>query len=280
MASLETTQSLLVCGNLIADHRETEQLMDRLDADLNGIPEDTLMPSDTRHDILRLLEQLTTGLNTHMACEEEGLFPMLSKHHPMVLMEVEHEENFNLRNQFEAAFWNAEKNYRENKRLKEIGKTWINEQRNHIAREEHGIFPMAERDLSPDEKQQAIRRMESIRGRAKREPIPSISRPERTFQTVEMDLITQFNRPVMVKTLAQNGPLLIKQFTLKAGECIAAHWSPYQIFLFCHEGEVTWSAGSEEVHLKPGQGVVMDPQFKYSIYADTNCQLLVNMQEC
>lgn len=269
------TQQLKACESLITEHRQAEMVLDALERYIRNILEAEPIEIAMRHKIEHLFNALFAELNTHFACEEEGLFPILSKYHPMVLMEIEHEELMELKQNMVQAFSQSETDSEQNKAFKNLGLTFIEELRRHIVREDSGIFPMAERDLSVAEKTLVVQKMNEVRQESTIAPTPPIQRPERKAYVVDMDMETPVTRNLNVQKLFDHDGFHVKQMTIQGGQSLPAYWSPYSIFLLCVSGEAQWEGQGQTIDLAPGKGLYMDPQMRHAIYAKTDCRLLM-----
>jgi hemerythrin-like domain-containing protein/quercetin dioxygenase-like cupin family protein len=220
----------------------------------------------------KTLDQLTLELNTHFACEEQALFPTLSKYHPMMLMEAEHDEILSLRLGLEEAL--ATYTFSEDctKVLYQLGNNFSEALRNHIAREDNGIFPMAEKELSAFEKEQIWTDMKTIRDRAENIPTPEVVRPELNFQSFTMKPVQPLSKDIDVQLLLEKENLQIKVLEIKAGSAMLTHWSPKQIILILCSGEAQWNASGTSLPLKLGDGLLVDPRLSHSLEAHSDCR--------
>ncbi|MGE0199493.1 MAG: hemerythrin domain-containing protein [Candidatus Melainabacteria bacterium] len=271
--SLPVADSCLqVCTSLTAEHLEMETLLQQFETSLNagdptaGSGWDTLAP---------LLHTIRNHMNVHFVCEEEALFPAVTPYHPMVLMEVEHEELMALREEMMSHF-----HARQATEFVRTGRVFIEDLRNHIAREDAGIFPACERALSDTEKQQVVEAMDRIRANAVEVAGRGIRRPEKTWRSFTMDLTAGMDKPIHVLTMAEAPGLQIKHLRLRGGESLAAHWTPQRLVVVCVAGEVVFQvitpqAGDEETVLRPGAGVLLDPQLRHALRAREDSHLLL-----
>lgn len=265
--------ALKACETLIREHRQTEELLDRLEESLYQICHQEC--SQALKDAKGLLHQLSLEMNTHFACEEEGLFPVLSKYHPMVLMEVEHDEILTIRAHLASALESYAFPENCTESLYKIGLRFIEELKNHIAREDSGIFPMAERDLSDFEKAEVIEKMAEIRNHAEVQPTPEIIRPSKTYRIFRMEKEMSFHKAMQTQLLAETDVVQIKTLAIKAGNMMTTHWSPKQIILVCMQGEAQWGTEGASASLKPGDGVLMDPRLTHSLEAKSDSLFLM-----
>ena len=80
-------------------------------------------------------------------------------------------------------------------------------------------------------------------------------------------------RPVFSERLVDQPET--KHLVIRAGDALAAHWSPKRITLVCLSGDGTLSAGEEEVSLAPGTCVVISPRLQHAVQARSDCHLLL-----
>jgi hemerythrin-like domain-containing protein/quercetin dioxygenase-like cupin family protein len=269
-----THNKVTACASLIQEHRQMERLLDELGQALTG-----LSPAHHLNDLKTLMGKIEAEINTHFTCEEQALFPAVSPYHPMVLMEVEHEELITLRDNI-LDLLKAENPTQDGlTQLQEMGERFIQEMLDHIGREDNGIFPVCERALSDEEKETVITGMEAIRQKAKDIPTPSITRPKRTFRVYQAELSSQPKRDIMAHRLFEDTTIETKHLTLQAGKSLAAHWTPKKTILICLQGEGAFHANDQTESLIPGTLIVMSPQLRHAISAKTRCDLLLLLQK-
>jgi hemerythrin-like domain-containing protein/quercetin dioxygenase-like cupin family protein len=274
MSLRETGKAIQVCESLLAEHRVMEGLLLSLEKQLPAFSAGGVFASQ-KAEVQALLGVIQREMNVHFACEERALFPAVSPYHPMVLMEVEHEELIELRGELLSRF--------EGGRFAEFeasSRRFIEYMRDHIAREDGGIFPTCEQALSADEKRQVLDEMAQIRTNAKAEDIPAIIRPEKSFEPIRIDPGATLERPLMISLLAERPGLQVKHLSIRAGESLPAHWSPKRLLIWCVAGEAAFNGNQgEPVALSPGVGVLLDPQLNHAIHAQTDCHLLLLLEE-
>lgn len=274
MAIQQTRKTLQVCESLLAEHRFMETLLLSLESQIKQMAVTTNIKSTDLENIQDLLDTINHELTVHFACEEQALFPAVTPYHPMVLMEVEHEEIValwdTLLKQFKA---------RQFGEFQDTGKEFVDYLQGHIGREDAGIFPACEQSLSEDEKQQVIIKMDQIREKSKTEIIPAIVRPEKTYKPITMDLTTVSDKPLIIKLLAETPNRQIKHLSIRANESLPSHWSPKELFVFCVSGQAVFTTQPDghAVDLLPGSGVLLDPQLSHAIQAKTDCHFLMTV---
>lgn len=222
-----------------------------------------------------IMAQVVPEMNTHFACEEQVLFPAVSPYHPMVLMEVEHEELMALRQELLDTLGKSAINTEDASKLQAVGTRFISDMLDHIGREDGGVFPTCERALSSAEKQAVIEGMAELRTNAKQQPMPAIQRPERSFEIQQIDLTTPAQRAVFSERLVDAESLEIKHLVIQAGKSIPDHWAPKQGTLICLQGQGLFQAGDKETRLISGTVIKMSPQLRHAIQADIDCHLLL-----
>lgn len=268
----DTTSQLQVCESLIQEHRQMEAMLTQLEHGLGCLtsPEPELVEA-----IRKIMDQIIPEMNTHFACEEQVLFPAVTPYHPMVLMEVEHEELMALRQEVLDILGQSAINVAEISKLQTIGTRFISDMLDHIGREDGGVFPTCERALSPTEKQAVIDGMAELRAKAKRQPTPAIQRPEHSFEAQQIDLTTPAQRAVFSERLVDADGLEVKHLVIQAGKSIPEHWAPKQGTLICLQGQGLFQADNRKIPLVPGTTIIMSPQLRHSVQADTDCHLLL-----
>jgi len=270
--SSTTASQLQVCESLIREHRQMETMLSQLEQRLSDLSNSGPDPVDA---VRAIMAQIVPEMNTHFACEEQVLFPAVSPYHPMVLMEVEHEELMALRQQLLDLLGQGTISPEDSNQLQTIGSRFISEMLDHIGREDGGVFPTCERALSDEEKQSVIEGMAELRAKAELKPTPAIIRPERSFESQQIDLSTPAQRAVFSERLVDTDGLEIKHLVIQAGKSIPEHWAPKQGTLICIQGQGFFQADNREVPLLPGVTIVMSPQLRHAVHADTDCHLLL-----
>jgi hemerythrin-like domain-containing protein len=275
--SSQVGQTVQVCDSLLQEHRAMEALLDELDGALSRLQVATgIQP------VQAVMDRIVPEMNTHFACEEQALFPAVSPYHPMVLMEVEHEELIALRGDLLQHCAQPGLSEEGLQAIRDLGGRFIQEMLDHIGREDAGIFPTCERALSIDEKEAVIEKMAQIRRDAQQSPTPSIQRPLRTLEVVQMDLSQAIQRPIFSSRLMESDGLEVKHLIVQGGQSLAAHWSPKEIVLICMQGSGVLMASenkeAQEIPLMPGTVVRMSPQLRHGVAATSDCHLLLLLQ--
>ena len=222
-----------------------------------------------------LAHQVVLEMNTHAAHEEHALFPVLAKHHPMPILEIEHEEAFFQRAALVSGILNYTFPEDCNETLYQQGVAFIDMMLRHMAKEERAIFPLAEEALSPSEKHQVIAQMEDIRARAR--VLPTEARPPeaRQFISFHVPLNAPLSQDIQTEALVEQDNLQLKTISLRAGQALATHWSPKQLSLILLSGSAQWNGPEATVDMQPGDGLCMDPKLRYSLSAKTDCRFLM-----
>ncbi len=261
---MERLQTLRACDSLIAEHRQVEGLLDALQSAI--AQQDISAAQD-------VMKQLVLETNTHFACEERVLFPAVSAYHSMVLMEVEHELIIDLRNELSQALdcpilsWET---------AREIGQRFIQELLDHIAREDHGIFPICEKSLSDVEKSEVIAGMDALRAEAEHSPIPAIQRPPKSFQVMQADIEAHPPRPIFMSRLSdERTPCEIKQLVILAGQALSPYWSPQAITIVCLKGMGHFEAQDQQQAFRPGTVITLTPQLTHTLSATADSYFLL-----
>lgn len=71
--------------------------------------------------------------------------------------------------------------------------------------------------------------------------------------------------PPKVRTLATGKELIAKQMQGNAGEFMPKHLANLESIVFVHRGECIFHMNGEEIHLKPGDSLVVPPETKHQI---------------
>lgn len=229
--------------------------------------------------IREALSLIIPEMDIHFACEEEVLFPAVSPYHPMVLMEAEHEELMALRQTVSDLLCQSSLSPDELDRLKATSTQFIQHMLDHIGREDAGIFPACEQSLSNAEKHDVIDGMENLRAKAREGQNPVFTRPARTFKVLQVELGCSPDRPLFSERLLDAENLQIKHLVIQAGHSLPAHWSPQQLTVVCLAGQGIFSANDTESKLQPGATIVMTPELTHAIRAETDCHLLLLLQD-
>ena len=266
--------TLQACSSLIIEHRQMETWLNQLHDSLSA-----LTPTADLQAVKDHLAVIVREMNTHFACEEQVLFPAVNPYHTMVLMEAEHEQLIALRESLLKQLESSSLTEAELEHLRTTGYQFISEMFDHIGREDAGIFPACEQSLSEVEKQTVIDGMALIREKAKHEPIPTISRPERSFCAYSADLSGQVTKSILARRLFEDDIWDLKQITIQEGESLAAHWTPKKALIICLAGEAIFHANEQEAPLTPGSIITMTPQLTHAIAAKTTCHLLLLLEK-
>jgi hemerythrin-like domain-containing protein/quercetin dioxygenase-like cupin family protein len=271
---LATPTEIQACTSLTLEHRQMEQLLTLLKQELSQLSK----KNDTMA-VQVVMSQIESEMNTHFACEEQVLFPAVSPYHPMVLMEVEHEELVALRTKLLGLLAGEhEKTAETIAWIQEKGQRFISDLLDHMGREDAGIFPTCEQALSQHEKQQIVEEMEAIRVHSLQQPTPAITRPEKTFQSYSIDLLSTPQRALMSHRVFNTTDWEAKHITIRGGESLASHWIPNQALLICLRGAGDFIANQQKQPLMPGGVIVMSPQLQHAIAAESDCDLLFLIQ--
>jgi hemerythrin-like domain-containing protein/quercetin dioxygenase-like cupin family protein len=258
-----------VCESLIREHREMEGFLDLLEKKFSRFSPGTIS-FDRMAEVAELLETINHHMKVHFSCEEHGLFPVLSKYHPMDLMEIEHESIIELKRLLDEGVQRSPESL---ENLQAISRQFIRELQDHIGREDFGIFPMAERDLSATEKETVVAKMDQIRAQAV--SLPDLAVPERHFKWAQCDLTRIPEKAVTLETLLKDEEVMVKEIILKPGAALPSHRTMLPVALVCLKGEAHFIANGEKVVLQPGGVFVLDKRLLHSVEAVSLCYLCV-----
>ncbi len=259
-----------VCESLLKEHEQIEEILN----DLTNVMETITTPETLSTEKIAHLKTLSKAIEKHFkihfACEEQGLFPVLSHYHPMDLMELEHETLISLKEGFDNFLHNDNLSSTYISSLCESAKTLTKEILDHVGRENVGIFPMAERDLSEAEKQYVVSKMDSIRKQADSLPAPQV--PERHFQVAQFDLDTPPEKNVAIDAILSGEHFLVKEVTLRPNQSLGTHFTKEPAALICLEGEGFFLSDNNKIPLQKGSIVTLDRRLLHSVEAKTLCR--------
>src|SRR5699024_6952708 len=71
--------------------------------------------------------------------------------------------------------------------------------------------------------------------------------------------------PLKVRMLATGDKMVAKQMQGKTGDLMPKHLADLESIVFVHEGECIFHINGEEIHLKPGDSLVVPPGAKHQI---------------
>jgi hemerythrin-like domain-containing protein/quercetin dioxygenase-like cupin family protein len=270
----KSIQSLIVCDSLTEEHRQVEVLLKSLESYLEQIGPECALSWEIRLHIQELLQKIAREVDIHFVCEEQGLFPYLSQYHPMVLMEVEHEDLLKLRQELIEAFYESGLNPERIPAFIALSLQFIHELRDHIGREDYGIFPLAERDLQEREKEHVMKKMETLRQHTSQGASISIVRAPKTYQLYKLNLEEPMVQPVQNKTALAAMDTVIKQVSLQKGARLDPHWSPHRVAVTCLSGLAKIEMNDHEEILHPGEGLMMAPRLLHGIKALEDTRLM------
>ena len=264
--TIKLASNLVACESLTQEHRQMEQQLESLERALS---------MGELEQARSMMARIEPEMNTHFACEEQVLFPAVSSYHPMVLMEMEHEELIILRTQFLDLLNQSEIGGAELGAIQTTGNHFISNMLDHIGREDAGIFPACEQSLSDSEKASVITEMKTLREKACNVGLPTPNPSVRSFEVFKINLQTPAEKPLFSERLLNKGIFEIKHLIIKAGESLPSHWSLKQGALVCLSGNGIFRVNQEQFDLKTGVSIVMSPKLLYSIQAHTDCHLLL-----
>lgn len=73
-----------------------------------------------------------------------------------------------------------------------------------------------------------------------------------------------------IKILASGNKLIVKQMEANAGELLPVHQASLESILLIQEGECTFTMNDEERVLKQGDSIVVPPEVKHQIKANSD----------
>jgi hemerythrin-like domain-containing protein len=140
--------------NLCRQHQQVLAQLDAVEAELSA--------PGSGADLKAFAGYLEAEVKQHFAVEEHALFPVLARHlsqtqGPLAVMNAEHTTFRELVNDLEAGVRSGDYN-----RQRSAAQDVIELLRGHIAKEDHVLFPMASRLLSPDEQREVESRAAAL----------------------------------------------------------------------------------------------------------------------
>lgn len=252
---------------LLADHRRTERLL----VELSGL----IQAGQDWPSIQAAASTLIQELAIHFACEEYGLFPVLSLYKTMVLMEAEHDALLAAQARFSEALEKSLAQQDASPDLAEAFLQWAEQLRAHIYEEEHGVFPMAQTLLEPEEKALVQRKLHETLEQVRTQGEAILKRPTPTCRFSHPPLFMAPQKPLAYDNLFEADHASLHHIRMKAGQRFKRHWGPEHQCLLVLSGCVDWVGDAETRRLEPGDQVIMEPRFPYALAAQTDCHLLV-----
>jgi hemerythrin-like domain-containing protein len=177
---------------LVSEHCVIESVLDCLEAIAFGLRDQGDLDGDDVASVLDFVRCFAD--ERHHAKEEERLFPMmegkgLPAHGPTSVMRSEHEQGRNLVRRMEIHLAGAAQPGRDRDRFVECALGFVDLLRQHILKENHILFPMAESMMTDDERAALLR--EFLRVDAE-----SAAEGDRQ-RAVAMELAAKYGAPVV-----------------------------------------------------------------------------------
>jgi hemerythrin-like domain-containing protein/quercetin dioxygenase-like cupin family protein len=274
---LKTRHASAVSTKLLEDHERLRGLIATLKSELHEICH--RQSGESLKKAQEMAQKLLQEMNTHAACEDKALFPALSQHHALPILEVEHEEVLLQRAALVSGILNYSFPEDCSDKLYKQAEEFFDLVERHMAKEEKAIFPLAEQSLPPAEKQQVLRKMEDIRATARVLPIQDAAFPGKRYHRFHFPLEEPVTEKIHTETLLEVGSLQFKTMGLKGGTSLSTHWSPKQVTVLLYSGEAEWSGPDMSITMKAGDAILMDPKLAHSLEAKTDCRLLLIANE-
>ncbi len=266
-----------VTKKLVADHVYMTELMDKLILALQDICEH--QASHSLSEARALAEELVQRMNVHAACEDQVIFPALSKYHPIPILEIEHEEVLLQRAALVTGILNYTFPEDCNEKLLKQAVDFVDLVKRHFAKEEKVVFPLLEDSLSSAEKHQVIARMDDIVAKSRVIPVESPSRPPRQFIPFHFPIDTPVEQQLSTEPLLDTPNFQLKVWELQAGTSLATHWTPMKAVILLYAGKAQWVGQDATVELSAGDGIYMDAKLAHSLKALTDCRFLLVLQK-
>lgn len=274
---LKTQVTSAITRKLLTDHERMMVLVNELKPSLQEICRH--QASADLKKAQEAIEQLVAIMNTHAACEEEAVLPALAKYHPLLVLEAEHDEILMKRAVLLSGLVNYTFPEDCTDKLYNQAREFFDLFERHMTKEEQAIFPLVEKSLSPEEKFMVLTKMEDIQAKARVLPTPEISRPSADFTHFQFPMVEPIAQNIQTHSILKKDSLQIKSLELKSGSSLSSHWSPQQVILLLYAGKAKWSGANASLSLKQGEGILMDSKLKHSLEAETDCRLLLILNE-
>lgn len=266
-----------VTKKLVADHVYMTQLMDKLILSLQDICEH--QASHSLSEARALAEELVQRMNVHAACEDQIIFPALSKYHPIPILEIEHEEVLLQRAALVTGILNYTFPEDCNEKLLNQAVDFVDLVKRHFAKEEKVVFPLLEDSLSPMEKHQVIARMDDIVAKSRVIPVELSSHPSRMYVQFHFPMDEPVAHHLHTDSLLETPNFQLKVWELQAGTALATHWTPMKAVILLYAGKAQWIGPDSTVELSAGVGIYMDAKLAHSLKAHTDCRFLLMLQK-
>lgn len=274
---LQATTQSVITKLLIEEHEHIRALLNSLKASLSVISQ--RQAPEEIHKAQTIAQELSALKNTHTTCEEEALFAALAKHHPLLILEVEHEELLLKRAGLVSGIFGYSFPESCTNQLYQQGLEYIDLLMRHMKKEEQAIFPLAEKSLSPEEKQWVFAKMEDIRARARVLPTPEPTHASKQLHSFHFPMEDHLEESIHSNSLLAMPNLEVKALAIEAGASLATHWSTKLLLLLLTSGEAQWHGINQDLTLRKGDGIVLDPLLPHSIEAVQDCRFLMVLYE-
>jgi hemerythrin-like domain-containing protein/mannose-6-phosphate isomerase-like protein (cupin superfamily) len=256
-------------GLLLSEHKDTERLLQQLDAKLAS-------QADLAQ-VKALFDEIILELDRHFACEEHALFPVLSQYRTMILLEVEHDNLLDLR---ESALRELEKSLEQQQATPALHpsmKQFAEVLRAHMVEEESGIFPQADALLEPEEKAMVKRKLEEMARWVRQPEVGEVllERPNPTFNITKTNVLKPSDKPIVYKKLFGEEHASVHHLYLQPGEELSYHWASEHQCMIVLAGEVVFKTPHEEFPLEPGTQINIDPRYRFALRALSYAHLMV-----
>lgn len=266
-----------VTKKLVADHNDMTQLMDQLIRCLEEICQH--QASQSLSEARAVAEELVQRMNVHAACEDQVIFPALSKYHPIPMLEIEHEEVLLQRAAVVTGILNYTFPEDCNEKLLTQANAFVDLVKRHFAKEEKAVFPLLEKSLTPSEKHQVMARMEDILAKSRVMPIESSEPSSRRYLQFHFPIEQPVTHQLHTESLLETPNVQLKVWELQAGTALATHWTPMKAVILLYAGKAQWMGPDATVELSAGDGIYMDAKLAHSLKAQTDCRFLLMLQK-
>lgn len=266
-----------ITKKLVADHGYMIQLMDKLILCLEEICQH--QASQFLSEARAVAEELVQRMNVHAACEDQVIFPALSKYHPIPVLEIEHEEVLLQRAAVVTGILNYTFPEDCNEKLLNQAVAFVDLVKRHFAKEEKAVFPLLEKSLTPSEKHQVIARMDDILAKSRVIPIESSEPLSRLYVQFHFPVDEPVTHQLHTDSLLETPNFQLKGWELQAGTSLATHWTPMKAMILLYAGKAQWTGPDSTVELSAGDGIYMDAKLAHSLKAHTDCRFLLMLQK-
>ncbi|MCE3234176.1 MAG: Hemerythrin cation binding domain [Vampirovibrio sp.] len=266
------------CELLIAEHRRTEELAQRLETLLNRATSPQADNEATWLAVRKAYQALAQDLHRHFVLEEQALFSVLHPYRTMILMEVEHDDLLTLQGDFASQLARLsdgeEVSNDEADALLKAFDAFKERLFNHIREEERGIFPLANEKLEEEEKMKVVRLYTELLEASESGPL-SMVRPAPGFQIQSTELFASSDKPMTYHTLYDREHTSLQHIRIQAGQKQSPHWAGQHQHVIVLSCQVVFETPQESHTLVSGDAITIDSRLVFAFTAVKDTQLLL-----